>query len=106
MGVKRSIGKAAVALYLVLLHLFAGFLAVRYFYPDFRPFANQPVAAITDPTAATPAPTPIPVPSQFVEDLPPDQPIEQSTPSPLLPDAPADKLMIPVRGIKRTQLQD
>jgi len=87
---------------LVALHIFAGFLAVRYFYPDFRPFATQPIAKVADPTVSTPLPTPIPVPSEFVEDLPSPSPV----PMPEQPDEPSDKFMIPVKGIKRTQLQD
>jgi len=90
--------------YLVALHLFAAFLAVRYFYPDFRPFATQPVANIAEPSTPTPAPTPIPVPSEFVEDLPNGQ--ASPLPTPIGSDAPADQLMIPVKGIKRAQLQD
>ena len=86
------------------LHLFAGFLAVRYFYPDFHPFAIQPIANIGEPGASspTPAPTPIPVPSQFVEDFPPESP----EPQPFQPDAPSEQFMIPVKGVKRSQLQD
>ena len=102
--VLRAIGKVTIALYLVALHLFAGFLAVRYFYPDFRPFATQPIATITEPSTPTPAPTPIPVPSEFVEDVPSDQPTP--FPTPIQFDAPADQLMIPVKGVKRAQLED
>jgi murein DD-endopeptidase MepM/ murein hydrolase activator NlpD len=104
--VLRSIGRITIGVYLVALHIFAGFLAVRYFYPDFRPFATQPIAKVADPTASTPLPTPIPVPSQFVEDLPPESPVDQTTSPPMQPETPSDKLMIPVKGIKRTQLQD
>ena len=105
-NVLRTTGRIAIGFYLVALHVFAGFLAVRYFYPDFRPFASQPVATIADPTTSTPAPTPIPVPSQFVEDLPPEQTPDQTVSVPMQPEAPSDKFMIPVKGIKREQLQD
>ena len=91
-------------MYLVVLHLFAGYLAVRYFYPDFHVFATQPVAIVAEPSISTPAPTPLPIPSQFVEDLPPDTPTPQSPTQEI--DAPPDQLMIPVKGIKRSQLQD
>jgi murein DD-endopeptidase MepM/ murein hydrolase activator NlpD len=82
--------------------LFAGFLAIRYFYPNFHPFTVQPVANIAEPNTPTPAPTPLPVPSQFAENFPAESP----TPLPLEPEPPADQLMIPVKGIKRAQLQD
>ena len=49
-NVLRSAGRIAIASYLVALHVFAGFLAVRYFYPDFHPFATQPIAKVADPT--------------------------------------------------------
>ena len=84
------------------LHLFAGFLAVRYFYPDLRLIGTQPIAAINDPMSSTPAPTPLPVPSEFVSEAPSAEP----TPVIDLSDFPSDKLLIPVKGIRRDQLQD
>jgi hypothetical protein len=92
-----------VATYLVVLHLFAGFLGVRYFYPDFVVFRTQPIEHVNEPLASTPAPTPMPIPSEFVEDLPTQQP---SPIAPDLSDTPQDKLLIPVKGIRRDQLLD
>jgi murein DD-endopeptidase MepM/ murein hydrolase activator NlpD len=90
--------------YLVALHLCVGFLAVRYFYPDFRPFTTQVVATVAEPSTPTPAPTPIPVPSEFADELPIDQSLP--LPTPIESDAPDDQFMIPVKGIKRSQLRD
>ena len=101
-GVLRSIGKVAIGVYLVALHVFAGFLAVRYFYPEFHPLTAQPIANISEPTTPTPAPTPLPVPSQFAEDFPAESPV----PPIVEPEIPAGQLMIPVKGIKKSQLQD
>lgn len=95
-------GRVAVGSYLVALHLFAGFLAVRYFYPDFHPFTIRPVENISVPMTPTPAPTPMPVPSQFADEVPAESP----TPLPLEPEPPSDQLMIPVKGVKRDRLQD
>ena len=98
----RAIARVFVGVYLIVLHLFAGFLAVKYFYPDFHPFALQPVATIAEPDTPTPVPTPLPVPSQLAGELPPESP----QPIPLEPEPPSDQLMIPVKGVKRSQLQD
>jgi murein DD-endopeptidase MepM/ murein hydrolase activator NlpD len=86
----------------VSLHLFAGFLAVRYFYPEFQIVGTQPVEKIADPLTPTPAPTPLPVPSEFVTNTP----VPESTPAIDLSSFASDKLLIPVKGIRRDQLQD
>jgi peptidoglycan LD-endopeptidase LytH len=98
----RLILRWLVGIYLVALHVFAGFFGVRYFYPEFFVFRVLPIENIRDPLSSTPAPTPMPIPSEFVEDLPTPQP-------PAVPDlsnAPQDKLLIPVKGVRRDQLQD
>ena len=98
----RSITRVVAGVYLVALHLFAGFLAVRYFYPGFRILRIQPVESVSEPLPSTPVPTPLPVPSEFVSNTP----LPESTPSIDLSSFPSDKLLIPVKGIRRDQLQD
>jgi murein DD-endopeptidase MepM/ murein hydrolase activator NlpD len=106
----RSVGRVLITIYLIALHLFAVFLAIRYYYPEFRVVARQQVETVNDPNLSTPVPTPIPVPSEFVEDQSAEQQAPsnapQQTPSNVVSDAPADQLMIPVKGIRRDQLQD
>lgn len=98
----RSIRRWLTAVYLVALHLFAGFFAVRYFYPDFYVFRAQPIEIVNEPLLSTPAPTPLPIPSEFVEDLPTPQPSPEADFS----NEPQEKLLIPVNGVRRNQLQD
>jgi murein DD-endopeptidase MepM/ murein hydrolase activator NlpD len=88
--------------YLVALHLFAGYLAIRYFYPEFQILHTQPVEKVSDPVPSTPVPTPLPVPSEFVSSTP----VPEITPTSDLSNFPPDKLLIPVKGIHRDQLQD
>jgi murein DD-endopeptidase MepM/ murein hydrolase activator NlpD len=98
----RSIARVVVGAYLVALHLFAGLLAVSYFYPGFSIVGTQPVETIGEPLPSTPAPTPLPVPSEFVSNTP----VPESTSAADLSIYPPDKLLIPVKGIHRDQLQD
>src|SRR6185436_10379263 len=98
----RTFGRIVVAVYLIALHIFAGYLAVRYFYPNLKFARSSPIETVSDPLPATPAPTPLPVPSEFVQ----NSPTPQATISADFSNAPPDQLMIPVKGIKRDQLQD
>ena len=98
----KSFSRIVVALYLIALHIFAGYLAVRYFYPNLQFARSSPIETVSDPLPATPAPTPLPVPSEFVQ----NSPTPQATISADFSNAPPDQLMIPVKGIKRDQLQD
>jgi murein DD-endopeptidase MepM/ murein hydrolase activator NlpD len=100
----RRLGRILATIYLVAVHLVAGFFALRYFYPDFRIIKLQPVGTVEEPLPDTPAPTPLPVPSQFVEDL--ATPTPAALPNDLVLNAPADQLLIPVKGVKREQLFD
>lgn len=98
-----KIWRIFVALYLIVIHAALAFFAVSFFFPNFLVVRNSPIEAVTAPVASTPAPTPLPIPSEFVEQTP--------TPSPevspgTIGDQPSDVLMIPVKGIKRTQLVD
>lgn len=103
-GTLKKIGRVFAIGYLVVLHIAAGFFALRFFYPDFRVIKLQPVHSIEEPLPDTPAPTPLPVPSQFVEDLATPTPIP--SPNEIAVDAPAGQLIIPVKGVKRSQLFD
>jgi len=98
-----KIRRIFLALYLVVIHAALAFFAVAFFFPDIFIIRNAPIANVTVPVASTPAPTPLPVPSEFVDQVP--------TPSPeatlsVSSDQPPDVLMIPVKGIKRSQLVD
>ena len=98
-----KIRRIFLVLYLVVIHAALAFFAVAFFFPDIFIIRNAPIANVTVPVASTPAPTPLPVPSEFVDEVP--------TPSPeatfsVSSDQPPDVLMIPVKGIKRSQLVD
>jgi murein DD-endopeptidase MepM/ murein hydrolase activator NlpD len=101
-GRMRAVGRTAIGTYLVLLHLCAAYFAVSYFYPGFRVFRIQPVAPISDPLPSTPAPTPLPIPSEFVESTP----VPVPTPIADYSAASPEQLLIPVKGVKRNQLID
>ena len=100
----RRFGRIVGTVYLVALHLAAGFFAFTYYYPEFRIVRLQPVHQIEDPVQDTPAPTPLPVPSQFIEDIATPTPAAQ--PPDVVLNAPADQLLIPVKGVRRDQLID
>jgi murein DD-endopeptidase MepM/ murein hydrolase activator NlpD len=95
----RKIWRGAFAFYLIVVHAALVFFAFAYFFPHIFQLQNLPVENVNDPSASTPAPTPLPVPSTFVTETP--QP--QDSPS---SDLPANVLMIPVKGIKRSELVD
>lgn len=90
--------------YIVILHVFAVFyigenIVPRYF---FSPVTDA--EPVIDPTAPTKIPTPLPVPSVIAPELSPlPTPVSQPT-APV--EGPADKLVIPVAGVKRNQLID
>jgi len=98
----RTFGRIVIAAYLITLHLFAGYLAIRYFYPDLQLVRTRPIESVSDPIPITPAPTPLPIPSEFVQSSPSPEP----TISAEAITAPSDQLLIPVKGIRREQLQD
>jgi len=100
----RRFGRIVGTVYLVALHLAAGFFAFTYYYPEFRIVRLQPVHQIEDPVQDTPAPTPLPVPSQFIEDIATPTPAAQQPD--IVLNAPADQLLIPVKGVRRDQLID
>ena len=45
----RTFGRIVIAAYLITLHLFAGYLAIRYFYPDLQLVRNRPIESVSDP---------------------------------------------------------
>jgi murein DD-endopeptidase MepM/ murein hydrolase activator NlpD len=95
--------RVVIAAYLVALHLVVVFLGVKYFYPEFHPLTPARIAQVAPPTSDTPAPTPLVAPSEFYSPTPtPDANVSVS------PSAAygSDVLMIPVKGVKRSQLQD
>ena len=98
----RQIGKGAFTLYLVVVHAALVFFALAYFFPAIFPLQNSPVERIDSPMVSTPVPTPIPLPSESVTGTPRPQPDQSSQSS----DLPADVLMIPVEGVKRSDLID
>jgi len=99
----RKFKRAFIASYLVVLHLALAFFAVAYFFSGFQIISLSSVRTVDEPIASTPAPTPLPVPSEFVDQSVQDMP----TPLPsTTPTFPSDVLMIPVKGIKRSQLTD
>jgi peptidoglycan LD-endopeptidase LytH len=98
-----SLRRIIIAAYLVALHLVVIFLGIRYLYPDFNAFAFGGLAQVASPTSDTPAPTPLPVPSDFASPTPSPEMTIPATPTSV---AASDSLMIPVKGIKRRQLTD
>jgi murein DD-endopeptidase MepM/ murein hydrolase activator NlpD len=95
----RKIRRVAFAFYLIVIHAALAFFAIAYFFPIVFHFQNEPVENVSEPLASTPAPTPLPVPSE----LPTATPQTLSDQSSNLP---ADILMIPVKGVKRSNLID
>jgi peptidoglycan LD-endopeptidase LytH len=98
-----KIRKFFVALYLIIVHAALAFFAFTFFFPHFQIIHFDPVENVNAPISPTPAPTPLPIPSLFTDQSPSPTPEEtvQAT-----PEAPSDVLMIPVKGIKRSQLVD
>lgn len=88
-------------MYIVALHAALSFFAFEYFFANYRIVQNSPIENVSEPVASTPAPTPLPVPSTFADVLQQSE----STP-PAEQTAPADALMIPVKGVKRSELVD
>ncbi|HEY2866301.1 MAG TPA: peptidoglycan DD-metalloendopeptidase family protein [Pyrinomonadaceae bacterium] len=97
------IWRVFLALYLVAIHAALAFFAVSFFFPNVFVIRNTPIPAVEVPISPTPAPTPLPVPSQFADELPSPSPEASAVPP---TDLPQDVLMIPVKGIKRSQLVD
>src|SRR5690242_2248085 len=91
------------AVYLLALHAALAFFAVSFFFPNFIVIRNAPIESVTVPVASTPAPTPLPVPSEFADQLPTPSPVPEVSVS-IPSDMPPDVLLIPVKGIKRSQL--
>lgn len=98
-----KIWRVFVAVYLLAVHAALGFFAVSFFFPNFLVIRSAPIPTVEMPVSSTPAPTPLAVPSVFVDELPtpaPDATIAQPS------NLPSDVLVIPVKGIKRSQLVD
>ena len=95
----RKIGRLALVFYLIAVHAALVFFAFAYFFPIFFRIQNPPVGNVDNPVTSTPAPTPLPVPSEVVSEAPQEQPNPSS-------DLPTDVLMIPVKGVKRSELVD
>jgi len=93
------------ALYLLAVHAALAFFAVSFFFPNFLVIRNAPIESVTVPVSSTPAPTPLPIPSEFADQLPTPSPVPEASVS-ILGDIPPDVLVIPVKGIKRSQLVD
>ena len=98
----QKIGRGAFVFYLIAVHAALVFFAAAYFFPIVFHFQNEPVENVSEPLASTPAPTPLPVPSEFPTETPQASP----EPSNQASDLPADVLMIPVKGVKRSSLID
>ena len=98
-GLGRKLWNAFLVFYLILVHSALAFFAFAYFFQNLQFVQTAPIDNVSEPLASTPVPTPIPVPSEFVNENP-----QAETPQPT--DQPADVLMIPVKGVKRSQLVD
>jgi murein DD-endopeptidase MepM/ murein hydrolase activator NlpD len=94
-----KIKQALFTFYLIALHAAAAFFAISYFFPDLMPVRTTTIPNVADPTVSTPAPTPLAVPTLSETNT---GPLEES----VVPDAPASVLMIPVKGVKRSELID
>lgn len=100
-------------IYLLAIHLFAGLFVYEN---ALRKYIVKDSAAenvvIADPTEKVGVPTPQPVPSIFADETPSPEPTSnQSASANSIASAPefsdsADKIMIPVLGIKREQITD
>lgn len=97
----QKIKRAAVAAYLIALHgLVIFFVGERVLirYVGIQPFGPT---AVSDPTASTPVPSPLPVPEEFADPTP--VPLPQAS---LTPVASGSGLAIPVAGVRPEQLVD
>jgi murein DD-endopeptidase MepM/ murein hydrolase activator NlpD len=94
--------------YLVILHVFAAIFLYQTFLPNgFRALTGL-TPAVSDPAKQPEAPTPLPVPSEFVETSNANDVgsnTNTSSAAPTLYEAPSG-LMVPVAGIKPEQLVD
>lgn len=102
MSLGRKLKLVAVAAYVLIVHAGLAYFAAAYFFPNFQIIKGAPIVPVPEQVTSTPPPTPLPVPSEFADQLMPTEtppPGDAST-------APPDVLMIPVKGVKRQQLQD
>ena len=113
MGQAAKIGKRVVFVtYLVILHVIAAFFIYQTFFPNGLSSLHGRSTAVADPLNDTDAPTPLPIPSVFADQI--NANAQENTNAPLpntnsvsRPTYEATSgLMIPVAGIKPEQLID
>jgi len=97
-----KIKRAGFIFYLIVVHAALVFFAASYFLPAVLHLQRPSVETVSDPLSPTPPPTPLPVPSEFVAESATPTP-DQSAP---VSNSPADILLIPVKGVKRSSLVD
>ena len=100
----KKLRRTVIALYLVVLHATVAYFAAAYFYPGvFQTKTVSQLEPVRGPGADTPVPTPLPIPSEFADQLSSPEPLPSNAAT---LQAPTDVLMIPVKGVKRDQLLD
>lgn len=83
--------------YLAAVHVALVYFAVNYFFPELRSPRTSRIT-VADPTSSTPPPTPLPIPSEFVEPhVPPVNAVSEPS---------SEVLAIPVKGVRRSDLID
>ncbi|MGI8810958.1 MAG: M23 family metallopeptidase [Pyrinomonadaceae bacterium] len=98
------IGRVVWLIYLIGIHIVAAaFLIDKLILPNFH-ISDNITAKVEDPTASTPIPTPLPVPSEFYDD-PTANANSAPTPTAATTSQPGS-IIIPVAGIKPEQLTD
>lgn len=102
-------------IYIAAIHLFAGLFIYENLLKKYIAPESVQVTTVSDPTEKIAVPTPVAIPSIIPEEtaqseINPNQTNTNENFAPdaavVVPDASSDRLMIPVLGVKRTQLTD
>jgi len=95
--------RVMLTVYLLLVHAAAAAFLIQQFVLPRINLSGEVTSNVQDPTASTPVPTPLPVPSEFYD---PEAANANLASNSLGQPAAPGKLMIPVLGIKPEQLVD
>lgn len=96
--------RGLLTVYLLLVHAAAAAFLIQQFVLPRINFTDEITAGVHDPTASTPVPTPLPVPSEFYDAATANANLASN--SLAQPAAIPGKLIIPVVGVKPEQLVD